>query len=83
MSILAAPVFPCPVTINGQDYISYAAAAEMCRCGRTRIQAAVRAGAISTVRPGRYKLLCLRDVEAWLAGQVTISHRPVGRPRVR
>ena len=69
--------------IDGAEYISYAAAAEMCGCGRTKLQAAVSAGRIASVRPGRTKLLRRADVQAWLAAQISGGARRPGRPRQR
>lgn len=67
--------------IEGAEFISYDEAARMCGCGRTKLQAAVSAGRIASVRPGRTKLLRRADVQEWLAAQISGGARRPGRPR--
>ncbi len=71
--------------IGGEEYITYAAAAERCGCTTKRkIADAVRAGHLSWCQPGRERLVSVSDVERWLESHIhhaRVASRPVGRPR--
>lgn len=69
------------MNIAGVDYITLEEAAAKCGCQPRKISAAASAGRIAWCRPGRKKLLSIRDVDAWLESQVCRAHRPAGRPR--
>ena len=67
--------------IKGDEYIDYAAAAELAGLGRSVLQRLVTQGLVASARPGRKRLINKISLEHWLSAQVSPARRPVGRPR--